>query len=105
MNYFYNRMTLDRYWVRTGSERVFGDLISMRDKDVRSKLATISAGDPVTVKMDARLTFPHSGEVGDMDSEAVFSLLAQTGYLTSERVGIDTYRLWIPNREIGALFK
>ena len=40
-----------------------------------------------------------------MGPEAVFSLLTQTGYLTSERVGIDTYRLWIPNREIGALFK
>lgn len=105
MNYFYNRMTLDRYWVRTGSERVFGDLISMRDEDVRSKLTTISAGDPVTVKMDARLAFPHSGEVGDMDPEAVFSLLTQAGYFTSERIDIDTYRVWIPNKEIRTLFE
>ena len=105
MNYFYNRMTLDRYWVRTGSERVFDDLISMRDEDVRSKLTTISAGDPVTVKMDSCLAFPYSGEVGDMDPGAVFSLLTQTGYLTSERIDIDTYRVWIPNREIGTLIE
>lgn len=104
MNYFENGMKLSEYWVGTSAEDHIRDLLSKKDERTREILLRLSGGESANVTMSSRLAFPVSGRIEDMEPGDVLSLLAQTGYLTVERIGYDEYNVRIPNQEIRNLF-
>jgi len=96
---------LDTYWVNTSENKLLKETISNSSTEAQSQLWNLIEGKTVSMRIRKTFTLPEVRQ----DSEALWSFLLFTGYLTynsSKRIGTDwIYDLNIPNLEIGGLFK
>lgn len=100
MNCLHFKGELRAYWGKTSSNDTIKQMIRAANPDVKQELMSLLQGETYLRKVDEGLIFPGI----EQNSEAVWSLLLYTGYLTyTDWQLIDAYdycRLKIPNLEM-----
>ena len=102
LQYFDNNCKAQAYWLDTSGNDLTKQLLgNLADKQHDQLLALYNDGS-VEKKVDVSVTYQ---QLGDMDSDLVFSLLAVSGYLKPvKRLYEGQYRLMIPNKEIKTIY-
>ncbi len=105
LNFIYSSGQLEPYWVNTSGNELIKRTIIEGSSQLKSDLEVLIAGNSVEKKIDKDIVF------SDLDdsSEAVWSFLLFSGYLTAEnqkRKGGQLYcQLEIPNLEIQYIYE
>ena len=89
------------YWINSSGNIILRTLLQKATPQTRMELDRLVNGSPVTKKINEELTYR---ELYD-SLDNLWSVLFTTGYLTRQaEVGLNTYELIIPNREIRMIF-
>ncbi len=89
------------YWINSSGNTILRTLLQKATPQTRMELDRLINGSPVTKKINEELTYR---ELYD-SLDNLWSVLFTTGYLTRQaEVGLNTYELIIPNREIRMIF-
>ncbi len=89
------------YWINSRGNIILRTLLQKATPQTRMELDRLVNGSPVTKKINEELTYR---ELYD-SLDNLWSVLFTTGYLTRQaEVGLNTYELIIPNREIRMIF-
>ena len=99
LNYVQKGFEPDLYWVNTSSNNIIGDLLTDADESVLKNLETMGSGESMECDVSMSLTFDDLNH----DPDAIYSLMAMSGYLRVTSKGGDHY-LSIPNRELFSEF-
>lgn len=102
VNYLFYGDKADTYWVDTGENTIFADLIFPKDLSYNGSLGTLLGKREVKINVSNSLSYKDLGK----DETALYSFLLATGYLTwTERNELTGERtLTIPNKETSTLF-
>lgn len=96
---------LQPYWVNTSSNDLIKTAMATADATVKQDFEVLLMGKPIQALITENMVF------GDLDnnSDALWSLLLFSGYLTvlekNQREGEYTYLLQAPNQEVACLYK
>ncbi len=89
------------YWINSSGNTILRTLLQKATPQTRMELDRLVNGSPVTKKINEELTYR---ELYD-SLDNLWSVLFTTGYLTRQaELGLNTYELIIPNREIRMIF-
>ena len=96
INYIHYNFEPDTYWANTANTEAVRNVLSHADSDVLNDLIRLGEGKSVIRPVKADVTF------GDMSggTDAVYSILAMTGYLKAVPIGDGLCSISIPNREM-----
>jgi len=105
-NYIKRKCDADAYWVNTSSNSIFPVILSQADEMRWEELRSLLFGGTVTIALREGIIYDEIGR----NSNDIYSLLLQTGYLKSVnaihlRSGGYLYELAIPNKEIRLLYQ
>lgn len=102
VNYLFCGNKADMYWVNTGENMIFADLIFPKDLSYNSSLGMLLGRGKVKINVSNSFSYKDLGS----DETALYSFLLATGYLTwTERDELTGERtLTIPNKETSNLF-
>lgn len=90
------------YWINTSSNELVKRFIDKADKTTRDEIEQLVAGEAIEKNLRLELTYDEI----DNSINNLWSVLFTTGYLTQTGMTDDgTYKLVIPNREIGEVYK
>ena len=93
----------ENYWINTSSNDAVRKFIQMSGNiTTKREIEHLLAGEEIVKDIHQELTYPEMYK----SLENIWSLLFMTGYLTQRgRIGINRYKLAIPNLEIRDIFK
>ena len=93
----------ENYWINTSSNDAVKKFIQMSDNvTTKREIENLLSGEEITKEIHQELIYPEMYQ----SLENVWSLLFMTGYLTQRgRIGINRYKLAIPNLEIRNIFE
>ena len=104
INYFDQGCRAEAYWVNTSGNAILAELMTSADRDHFEMLDTLMRGGTVTSFLNEGVIYSDIGE----NQDALYTMLATTGYLTVASVdrsmGDPEYTLRLPNREMMTLF-
>jgi len=91
------------FWVNTSSDELLKEQLKERDANyTREQLLKLINNETIEKDIDENFVFPDL----DIDKELLWTLLAFSGYLTTEsKSGVNRYALKIPNYEIKFVFQ
>ena len=105
INYFRNDCEARAYWVNTSGNAILGEMLRAAKPSTLDEITRVLQGKAVTADADEGFIYNEIYR----NKDALYTMLATTGYLTTERVeegdlGL-TASLIIPNHEIRVLFR
>ena len=105
INYFRNDCEARAYWVNTSGNAILGEMLRHAKPSTLDEITRVLQGKAVTADADEGFIYNEIYR----NKDALYTMLATTGYLTTERVeegdlGL-TASLIIPNHEIRILFR
>ncbi len=89
------------YWANTSSNKLVSDLLREGDAELKSDFEYLLCGGTVTKQINEELVYSDLDE----DENAVWSLLAASGYLKIESIDDEEYELKIVNFETVKMFR
>lgn len=94
------------YWVNTGKNEIFEDVLKIATDDIIEKLYSLLQGEKVIARIDENVVYRSISE----DPANIYSLLLVAGYLNAPKKALQAdgsylCELAIPNREIAAVYK
>lgn len=102
LSFLQNHGNLQTYWINTGENRLLDKLLDSPSINTLQVFQNILSGD-IEVN-DPNTIVLYKDHVRSEDE--LYSFLLATGYLTiKERIGINQFRLGIPNKEVAESFK
>ena len=106
INYFRNNCRPAAYWVNTSGNTILRHMLEHADPSQGKSLAALLAGKKISAGLDEGVIYAEIYQ----NSDALYSMLLTTGYLTmvdypDPYIEDDGCTLRIPNREIRTLFK
>ena len=106
INYFHNNCRPAAYWVNTSGNTILRHMLERADSSQSRSLSALLAGKKISASLDEGVIYDEIYQ----NSDALYSMLLTTGYLTmvdypDPYIEDDGCTLRIPNREIRTLFK
>ena len=106
INYFRNNCRPAAYWVNTSGNTILRHMLEHADPSQGKSLTALLAGKKISASLDEGVIYAEIYQ----NSDALYSMLLTTGYLTmvdypDPYIDDDSCTLRIPNREIRTLFK
>lgn len=106
INYISKGCIPQAYWVYTGKNEVFEDVLKIATDDIAERLYALLQGERVIARIDQNVVYRSLDE----DPANIYSLLLVAGYLNVSRKelqadGAFLCEVSIPNREIAAVYK
>jgi len=106
INYFHNNCRPAAYWVNTSGNTILRHMLEQADSSQSRSLSALLAGKKISASLDEGVIYDEIYQ----NSDALYSMLLTTGYLTmvdypDPYIDDDGCTLRIPNREIRTLFK
>ncbi len=106
INYISKGCIPQAYWVNTGKNEVFDDILKTATDDIIERLYSLLQGESVIAKIDQNVVYRSLGE----DPANIYNLLLAAGYLKTPKKelqadGAYLCEISIPNREIAAVYK
>lgn len=106
INYIAKDCTPQAYWVSTGKNEIFGDIMRIADEDVTEKLYDLLTGGKVIVLIEQNVVYKLLSE----DPANIYSLLLMSGYIKTVKKeltqsGAYICEVAIPNKEIMAVYR
>ncbi len=98
---FLGKKILSPYWANTSSNKLVSDLLREGDAELKSDFENLLCGGTVTKQINEELVYSDLDE----DENAVWSLLAASGYLKIESIDDEEYELKIVNYETVKMFR
>ncbi len=92
---------LEPYWSNTSSNSLAGKLLKEGDAEQKQDFEKLLRGETISKEIDEDIVFNQLDE----DSNAVWSLLASSGYLKTNSIEDETYELEIVNHEVMRMFR
>ncbi|MBE6103247.1 MAG: hypothetical protein E7200_14500 [Selenomonas ruminantium] len=106
INYFHNNCRPAAYWVNTSGNTILRHMLEQADSSQSRSLSALLAGKKISASLDEGVIYDEIYQ----NSDALYSMLLTTGYLTmvdypDPYIDDDGCTLRIPSREIRTLFK
>lgn len=98
MNYVYERFEPGPYWIDSGSDAVIKQLLMSLNDDTYADVLGLVAGSSIVTELTGELAY---GEL-KTSGEALYSLMAISGYLKAVPLGEGKFDISIPDREVGS---
>ncbi|MGN0906126.1 MAG: AAA family ATPase [Bullifex sp.] len=90
------------YWINTSSNDLVRRFIDRADRKTKDELEKLLSGESIEKTIRQELTYDEL----DTTIDNMWSLLFATGYLTyTEKTGLNTFRLRIPNEEVRTVYR
>ena len=97
---FLGKNKLAPYWANTSSNALVSRLLRESDEEIKTDFEELLRGGTIIKEINEEMVFSQLDE----NKEAVWSLLASAGYLKSEKISLDEYKLQIVNFEVMHMF-
>ena len=106
INYFSNNCQQRAFWQATGSNDIIGDIISVADKEIYTRLTSLVNGKTFTTYIDTGVIYPQIKN----NPASIYSFLLVAGYLKAVKtepsmLGDFMCEVAIPNKEIAYVYK
>lgn len=106
INFISKKCVPQAYWVNTGRNEIFDDILTAASYDVMEKLNDLLLGKTVIASIDMNVIYPSLGN----DQTYIYSLLLVAGYLKVikkqlQANGSYMCEIAIPNKEIKAVYR
>ena len=90
------------YWINSSSNDIIKKMLSMADKNTREDIEMLLNGEAISKTISENITYEDIYK----NIDNLWSFMLYTGYLKiEEKVGVNEYRLSIPNKEIDIAFR
>ena len=97
---FLSEGNLKPFWANTSSNALVSKLLREADEEIKKDFEELLRGGTIIKSINEEMVFSQLDE----NTEAIWSLLAAAGYLKSEKISLDEYKLQIVNFEVMHMF-
>lgn len=97
---FLSKKKLDIYWANTSSNNLVSRLVQEGNAELKVQFETLLQRRSIIAELDEEIVFNQL----DQGSDAIWSLLLASGYLTVMQVNDDNYELVLTNYEVEKMF-